>query len=73
MVCRGAPVRWEVCRGLAYLGMDLDPNQNTVHAASITTPGRTCTVRGWIPTNEDLRIARHTRTLLCSTGAAQHV
>ena len=26
-----------------------------------------------IPTNEDLMIARHTRTLLCSTGAAQHV
>ena len=24
---RAAPVRWEVCRGLAYLGIDLDPQR----------------------------------------------
>jgi acetate kinase len=69
---RAAPVRWEVCRGLAYLGIDLDPDQNAQHAEIITTPGSACTVRV-IPSNEDLMIARHTRTLLFSTAAAQHL
>jgi acetate kinase len=68
---RAAPVRWEVCRGLAYLGVDLDLERNAVHADVISTPGSKCTVRV-IPTNEDLMIARHTRTLLFSTAAAQH-
>jgi acetate kinase len=68
---RAAPVRLEVCRGLAYLGIDLDPRKNAVHADVISTPGSDCTVRV-IPTNEDLMIARHTRTLLVSTAAAQH-
>jgi acetate kinase len=68
---RATPVRWEVCRGLAYLGIDVDPQKNAVHADVISTPGSACTVRV-IPTNEDLMIARHTRTLLFSTAAAQH-
>jgi acetate kinase len=68
---RAAPVRWEACQGLAYLGIDLDPDQNAVHAQIISTPGSACTVRV-IPTSEDLMIARHTRMLLFSTAAAQH-
>jgi acetate kinase len=68
---RAAPVRWEVCQGLAYLGIDLDPQRNAVHADVISTPGSDCTVRV-IPTNEDLMIARHTRTLFVSTAAASH-
>jgi acetate kinase len=64
---RAAPVRWEVCRGLAYLGVDLDLERNAVHADVISTPGSDCTVRV-IPTNEDLMIARHTRTVLVSTA-----
>jgi acetate kinase len=68
---RAAPVRWEVCRGLAYLGIDLDAQKNAVHAEVISTPGSICTVRV-TPTNEDLMIARHTRTLLFSTATAQH-
>jgi acetate kinase len=68
---RAATVRWEVCQGLAYLGIDLDPHSNAVHADVISAPGSACTVRV-IPTNEDLMIARHTRTLLFSTAAAQH-
>jgi acetate kinase len=60
-------VRWEVCRGLAYLGVDLDLERNAVHADVISTPGGDCTVRV-IPTNEDLMIARHTRTVLVSTA-----
>jgi acetate kinase len=64
---RAAPIRWEVCRGLAYLGIALDPQQNAVHAEVISTPQSACTVRV-IPTNEDLMIARHTRTLLFPTA-----
>jgi acetate kinase len=67
---RAAPVRWEACRGLAYLGIDLDPQKNGMHADVISTPGSKCTVRV-IPTNEDLMIARHTCTLLFSRPA-QH-
>jgi acetate kinase len=63
---RAAPVRWETCRELAYLGVALDPQQNAAHAEVISTPGSACTVRV-IPTNEDLMIARHTRKLLGST------
>jgi acetate kinase len=65
---RAALVRWEVCRGLAYLGVDLDLERNAMHADVISTPGSDCTVRV-IPTNEDLMIARHTRTVLVSTAA----
>jgi acetate kinase len=67
---RAAPVRWEVCRGLAYLGIALDPQKNAAHAEVISMLGSGCTVRV-TPTNEDLMIARHTRTLLVSTAAAQ--
>jgi acetate kinase len=67
---RAAPVRWEVCRGLAYLGIDLDPQKNALHADVISTPESACTIRV-IPTNEDLMTARHTRTLLFSTAAVQ--
>jgi acetate kinase len=67
---RAAPVRWEVCRGLAYLGIALDQEKNAMHAEVISTSGSDCTVRV-IATNEDLMIARHTRTLLFSTAAAQ--
>jgi acetate kinase len=67
---RAAPVRWETCRGLAYLGIDLDPQQNAAHAEVISTLQSACTVRV-IPTNEDLMIARHTHTLLFPTAEPQ--
>jgi acetate kinase len=60
-----APVRWEVCAGLAYLGIHLDPEKNATHAEIISAPGSRCTVRV-IRTNEDLMIARHTCALLFS-------
>ena len=62
---RASPVRSEVCSGLEYLGIVIDESQNAVHAAVISAPGSSCTVRV-IPTNEDLMIARHTRSLLFS-------
>ena len=61
-----APVRWDICRGLAYLGIWLDPHLNNHHADVISTPESRCTVRV-VPTNEDLMIVRHTRRLLFST------
>jgi acetate kinase len=61
-----AAVRWEVCAGLAFLGIRLDTDKNAQHAEVISTPDSSCTVRV-IPTNEDLMIARHTRALLFST------
>ena len=64
---RAAPVRREICQELAYLGIALDPQQNALHAEVISTPQSACTVRV-IPTNEDLMIARHTRTLLFPTA-----
>jgi acetate kinase len=60
-----APVRWDVCYGLAYLGIQLDPHLNARHAEVISTPQSHCTVRV-VPTREDLMVARHTRTLLFS-------
>jgi acetate kinase len=56
---RAAPVRWEICRGLEYVGISLDPERNARHADVISASDSTCTVRV-IPTNEDLMIARHT-------------
>jgi acetate kinase len=56
---RAAPVRWEICCGLEYMGIKLDPERNSEHADVISTSDSTCTVRV-IPTNEDLMIARHT-------------
>ncbi len=60
---RAAPVRWEICQGLAYLGIHLDPRLNAHHADPISTPHSACVVRV-MPTNEELMIARHTRTLV---------
>jgi acetate kinase len=60
---RAAPVRWDVCRGLEYLGVHLNPRRNEVHADTISTSESPCTVRV-IATNEDLMIARYTRKLI---------
>jgi Acetokinase family len=56
---RAAPVRREVCDGLEYLGIQLDPGRNDAHADPVSAAGSPCAVRV-IVTNEDLMIARHT-------------
>jgi acetate kinase len=66
---QAAPVRWEVCQGLAYLGVALDPQRNDAHASIISTPQSACSVRV-VPTNEELMIARHTRALLFPSTSA---
>ena len=65
---RAAPVRWEICQGLAHLGIRLDPRRNAEDSETISAPPGACTVRV-IPTNEDLMIARHTREVLRSPSA----
>ena len=63
---RATPVRWEVCRGLEYLGLRLDWRRNEENADTISTDDSQSAVRV-IPTNEDLMIARHTHELVFST------
>src|SRR5205814_9884581 len=65
---RAAPVRWEICQGLAHLGIRLDPGRNAEDSETIGAPPGACTDRV-IPTNEDLMIARHTRAVLRSPSA----
>jgi acetate kinase len=58
-----APVRAQVCRDAAWLGLELDEAANEAGGPRISRPeGR---VTAWVvPTNEELMIAQHTRRLL---------
>jgi acetate kinase len=60
---RAAPVRAEICRGLEYLGVRVDPARNDAHQMEIGARGSACSVRV-METNEELMIARHTRQIL---------
>jgi acetate kinase len=52
-------IRERVCRGSAWLGVELDAVANAAGAPRISTPESR--VSAWlIPTNEELMIARHT-------------
>ncbi len=64
---RAAPVRWEICCGLEYVGIRLDHERNSEHADVISTSDSRCIVRV-IPTNEDLMIARHTCRVVFGTA-----
>jgi acetate kinase len=57
-----APVREEICRELAHLGIDLDPARNARSESVVTVDGSLCTVRV-IATDEELVVARHTARL----------
>jgi acetate kinase len=69
---RAAPVRREVCAGLDYLGIRLDPARNDAHADPVSAVGSPCAVRV-IATNEDLMIARHTYGLIVQGAAVCEV
>ena len=57
------PVRDAVCRGSAWLGVELDAAANAADGPRISTGASR--VAAWvIPTNEELMIARHTRALV---------
>ena len=56
-------VRERVCRGAAWLGIELDAQANSTGGPRISTASSRAAA--WvIPTNEELMIARHTRDLL---------
>jgi acetate kinase len=58
-----ASVRAGICRGAAWLGLDLDVPANDAGGPRISTAASR--VAAWvIPTNEELMIAQHTRRLL---------
>jgi len=60
---RASAIRAEVCAPLTHLGIVLDPALNAANADTISASSGRCTVRV-IMTNENLMIARHTRTLI---------
>jgi acetate kinase len=56
-------VREAVCRGAAWLGVELDATANAGGGPRISAPASR--VSAWvIPTNEELMIARHTQRVL---------
>jgi acetate kinase len=57
-----ATVRAEICSGLQYLGVALDGAANNRNAEVISAAGGRCVVRV-VETDEDLMIARHTRSV----------
>lgn len=62
-----AEVRAAICEPFAFVGLALDPEQNASHAAVISSPKSSVTVRV-IATNEELVMARHTRACLEARG-----
>ncbi len=59
---RAAPVRAQVCRRAAWLGLELDEAANERHGPLLSAAGSR--VKAWaVPTNEELVIARHTAAL----------
>jgi acetate kinase len=57
------PIRERVLEDARWLGVELDKSANTAGGPRITT--KDGTVSAWVvPTNEELMIARHTRSLL---------
>jgi len=58
-----AAIRAEVCDGLEYLGLAIDPRRNDSNEDTISSAASKCRVRV-IPTNENLMVARHTAGLV---------
>ena len=61
----GAPVRADICRLCAWLGVELDPVRNEHHGPRITTDASRIPVYV-IPTDEERMIAYHTLSVLRS-------
>jgi len=58
-------IRERVCHAAAWLGVELDPTANAAGGSRLSTAASR--VSAWvIPTNEELMIARHTRTLIAA-------
>jgi acetate kinase len=67
---RSAPVRSAACRGLEFLGIELDEERNRTAApeAQISAPGSPVAVLV-VTAREDLQIASEVRSVLKSTRA----
>ncbi len=62
---RAAAIRERVCRDAAWLGLELDAAANQAGGPRISTAASR--LSAWvIPTNEELMIARHTRSVLAA-------
>ncbi len=61
----GTPVRADICRRSAWLGVELDPARNEAHGPRITTDRSRIPVYV-IPTDEERMIAHHTLAVLRS-------
>lgn len=62
-----APVRQRICDDLQFLGVSLDPERNTGHAAVISAANSAVQVRV-MKTYEDLMIAQHTYRVVSQKG-----
>jgi acetate kinase len=60
---RASAIREEICRDLGHLGVRLDPAKNNSQEDVISSAQSACLVRV-VATNEELMIARHTRTIV---------
>lgn len=60
---RSAPVREKVCQAASWLGVELDNDANAKNSPIITTAGSKVPVFV-IPTDEEMMIAKHTRSVL---------
>jgi len=60
-----APERLHICKGLEFLGIDIDENKNNIHGkeAEISKDGSKVKIFV-VPTNEELMIARDTKELV---------
>jgi acetate kinase len=56
-------VRWRICGGMEFLGINLDSSRNKANAPIISQEDSPCIVRV-MRTDEDLMIARHTNDLI---------
>jgi acetate kinase len=64
-----AGIRERICRGAAWLGVDLDVKANERGGPRISTDSSS--ISAWvIPTNEELMIARHTNRVIEAAAAA---
>jgi acetate kinase len=60
-------VRRQICTGMEFLGISLDPDRNQVNAPIISVEGASTLVRV-MKTNEELMIARQTNALIRKRG-----
>ena len=60
---RAPEIRAGICRGLEFLGIQVDEGRNSAHAEIISADGCPCVTRV-IRTDEDLMIARHTKRVV---------